>query len=197
MIQNLFAGGTRNKEIPARNTPVPSKAEGPVLSKVEGPVLSNVGEAAPVIAEGNPPEPAQPAPAATATKTKTESAASPPKRADKIESSREALKTVMAWAAAWSARNTDKYLSFYADDFKTPGGETRAAWEAARREHISKPKHIHIGIRNMTIQFTDSDHATVKFRQSYRASHLKTSGNKALLMVKSGDKWLIQEERSK
>jgi len=197
MIQNLFAGGTRNKEIPARNTPVPSKAEGPVLSKVEGPVLSNVGEAAPVIAEGNPPEPAQPAPAATATATKTESAASPPKRADKIESSREALNTVMAWAAAWSAKNTDKYLSFYADDFKTPGGETRAAWEAARREHISKPKHIHIGIRNMTVQFTDSDHATVKFRQSYRASHLKTSGNKALLMVKSGDKWLIQEERSK
>jgi tetratricopeptide (TPR) repeat protein len=199
MIQNLFAGGTRNKETPVRNTPVPSKAEGPILSKVEGPVLSNVGEAAPVIAEGSPPEPAQPAPAATATTTATkiESSASPPKRADKKESSREALKTVMAWAAAWSARNTDKYLSFYADDFKTPGGETRATWEAARREHISKPKHIHIGIRNMTIQFTDSDHATVKFRQSYHASHLKTSGNKALLMVKSGNKWLIQEERSK
>src|ERR1019366_926825 len=153
MIQNLFAGGIRNKEITARNAPVPSKAEGPVpskaegpvLSNVEGPVLSNVGEAAPVIAEGNPPEPAQPAPAATATATKTESAASPPKRADKIQSSREALNTVMAWAAAWSAKNTDKYLSFYADDFKTPGGETRAAWEAARKEHISKPKHIHIG----------------------------------------------------
>jgi murein L,D-transpeptidase YafK len=103
----------------------------------------------------------------------------------------------MAWAAAWSAKNTDKYLSFYADDFKTPDGEARAAWEAARRERISKPKHIHIGIRNMTIQFIDSDHATVKFRQSYRASHLKTSNNKTLLMVKSGDKWLIQEERSK
>src|ERR1039457_7420223 len=29
MIQNLFAGGTRNKETPVRNTPVPSKAEGP------------------------------------------------------------------------------------------------------------------------------------------------------------------------
>jgi tetratricopeptide (TPR) repeat protein len=183
MIQNLFAGGTRNKETPARNTPV--------LSKVEGPVSSNVEQAAPVIAGGNPPEPAQPAPAAS------DETAPTPKRADKKESSKEALKTVMAWAAAWSAKNTDKYLSFYADDFKTPGGETRAAWEAARRERISKPKHIHIGIRIMTIQFTDSDHATVKFRQSYRASHLKTFGNKALLMVKSGDKWLIQEERSK
>jgi tetratricopeptide (TPR) repeat protein len=176
MIQNLFAGGTRNKETPARNTPVSSKAE-----------------AAPDVA-GNQPEPVQPAPAASATK-KTASAA--PKRAGKKESSREALETVMAWAAAWSAKNTDKYLSFYAGDFKTPGGETRAAWEAARRERISKPKYIHIGIRIMTTQFTDSDHATVKFRQSYRASHLKTSGNKTLLMVKSGDKWLIQEERTK
>jgi tetratricopeptide (TPR) repeat protein len=182
MIQNLFAGGTRNKETPARNT---------ITS-------SNVEEAAPVIAGGNQPESVQPAPAATATatKTKTESDAAP-KHADKKENSREALKTVTAWAAAWSAKNTDKYLSFYAGDFKTPDGETRAAWEAARRERISKPKHIHIGIRNMTMQFIDSDHATVKFRQSYRASHLKTSNNKTLLMMKSGDKWLIQEERSK
>jgi tetratricopeptide (TPR) repeat protein len=214
MIQNLFAGGTRNKEIPARNTPVLGKVEGPVLSKVEGPVLSkvegpvlgkvegpapsNVEEAAPVIAGGSQPGPAQTAPAASASVSapKTESAASPPKHAVKKESSKEALKTVTAWAAAWSAKKADKYLSFYADDFKTPGGETRAAWEAARRERISKPKHIHIGIRNMTIRFIDSDHATVKFRQSYRASHLKTSSNKTLLMVKSGDKWLIQEERS-
>jgi tetratricopeptide (TPR) repeat protein len=202
MIQNLFAGGTRNKEIPARNTPALGKVEGPVLSKVEGPVPSNVEEAAPVIAGGNQPGPAQPAPApspsapAPAPAPKTESAASPPKHAVKKESSKEALKTVTAWAAAWSAKKADKYLSFYADDFKTPGGETRAAWEAARRERISKPKHIHIGIRNMTIRFIDSDHATVKFRQSYRASHLKTSSNKILLMVKSGDKWLIQEERS-
>jgi len=178
MIQNLFAGGTRNKETPARNAPVPNAVE----------------EAAPVIAAGDQSEPVQLAPAASATNT--ESAATT-KHADKKESSREVLKTVMSWAAAWSAKNTDKYLSFYADDFKTPGDETRTAWEASRRERISKPKYIHIGIRIMTIQFTDRGHAAVKFRQSYHASHLKTSGNKTLMMVKSGDKWLIQEERSK
>jgi tetratricopeptide (TPR) repeat protein len=186
MIQNLFAGGTRNKETPARNTTVTNKVEVSVPSKVD--------EAAPVIvAEKSKTESVQPSPAVTATKT--ESAAAP-KHADKKESSKEALKTVTAWAAAWSAKNADKYLSFYADDFKTPGGETREAWEAARRERISKPKYIHVGIRNTTIQFVDSDHATVKFRQSYRASHLKTSGSKTLLMVKSGNKWLIQEEHS-
>lgn len=103
----------------------------------------------------------------------------------------------MAWAAAWSAKDTDKYLSFYANDFKTPGGETRAAWEAIRRERVSTPKSIQVGIRIKTISFADTAHATVKLRQSYRASHLKSSDNKTLLMVKSGDKWLIQEERNK
>jgi len=201
MIQNLFAGGARNEETPPRNTPVLSKAEGPVPGKAE--------EAAPVIAGGNPPEPARPAPAVSASasaalatitaskisaKTGTTAAA---ESVVKNDGGKEASKTVMAWAAAWSARNTDKYLAFYAADFKTPDGETRAAWEAVRRERIGKPKYIHIGIRNMAIKFIDSNHATVKFRQSYRASHLKTSGNKTLLMVKSGDKWLIQEERSK
>jgi tetratricopeptide (TPR) repeat protein len=184
MIQNLFAGGTRSIEPPAKT---------PVLSKACPEPCRRIAEAAPVSAVNQIDPVVQPAPAATATRT--ESVA--PQRATRKESSREALETVMAWAAAWSARNTDKYLTFYADDFKTPGGETRAAWEAARRERISTPKYIHIGIRIMAIQFTDSDHATVKFRQSYRASHLKTSGNKTLLMVKSGDKWLIQEERAK
>jgi len=47
------------------------------------------------------------------------------------------------------------------------------------------------------VNFSDSNHAAVKFRQSYRASHLKSSGSKTLLMVKSGGNWLIQEERTK
>jgi tetratricopeptide (TPR) repeat protein len=183
MIQNLFAGGTRSKEPPAHNALVSSKAE-----------------TAPVIAEVTQTQPDQPASAAVAAQAKTETRTEPaaaPERVVKKDTSKEASKTVMAWAAAWSAKDTGKYLSFYADDFKTPDGETRAAWEAVRKERISAPKFIHVDIRITTIQFTDSDHATVKFRQSYRASHLKTSGNKTLLMAKSGDKWLIQEERSR
>ena len=175
MIQDLFAGGTRGKATPARSNPA--------LSKVEG--------AAPVIVAENKPEPAAP----VATKpVPVEKSAEP---ASATDSSSEVLKTVNAWAAAWSARDVKKYLSFYAGDFRTPGGESRAAWEANRQERISKPKSIHVGISDATVKFSDSNHATVKFRQSYRASHLKTSGNKALLMVKSGGKWLIQEERAK
>jgi tetratricopeptide (TPR) repeat protein len=109
----------------------------------------------------------------------------------------KAQETVIAWAAAWSAKNVDSYLSFYADDFKTPAGETREAWEAARRERINAPKFIRVDVRILSTQFIDSNHATVKFHQSYKSSQLKSSGNKTLMLVKTGGKWLIQEERAK
>src|SRR3954468_9926106 len=48
----------------------------------------------------------------------------------------EVLKTVQAWANAWSKKDVDTYLAFYANDFKTPKGEARAAWEKARKERI-------------------------------------------------------------
>ena len=108
----------------------------------------------------------------------------------------EVLDTVRAWAAAWSSQDANRYLAFYADDYKTPSGEPRAAWEAARRERLSAPKSIQVDIGNATVTFSDNDHASVKFRQSYRANHLKTSGKKTLLMVKTDGKWLIREERA-
>jgi len=139
--------------------------------------------ATPVVLLDSKPALPQPVPAAPAALLK--------------DQSKEVLKEVSAWAAAWSSQDMDKYLSFYAADFKTPDRESRADWESARRERISKPGSIQVGISNATVKFSDNDHATVSFRQSYRASHLRTSGKKTLLMVKSGGKWLIQEERSR
>lgn len=54
MIQNLFAGGTRNKETPARNNPVLSKVEGPVPSKACPEPCRGIEEAAPVPCRGEP-----------------------------------------------------------------------------------------------------------------------------------------------
>ena len=192
MIQNLFAGDTRNNEtVVAQNTPVLSKSAVSAPIKVEATAGTNHPEPAPTASAVT----ASVAPV-TAAKAKAETAvvAEPVVKKD---NSAEITKTVMAWAAAWSSKNATQYLSFYAPDFKTPDGESRAAWEATRRERVGTPKFIHVGIRIKTISFTDSAHATVKFRQSYRASNFKASGNKTLLMEKSGDKWLIREERSK
>lgn len=172
MIQDLFAGGARGKSTAAQGTVAPA-----------------------IVASSNP-EPVKAEPAAAAT-TKPAPAEKSVEPASATDSGSEVLKIVNAWAAAWSAKNVNKYLSFYAADFKTPDGESRAAWETTRQERLSKPKFIQVGISNAAVKFSDSNHATVKFSQSYRASHLKTSGNKTLLMVKSGDNWLIQEEHAK
>lgn len=113
------------------------------------------------------------------------------------DQSKDVLKAVQDWAAAWSAKNTSKYLAHYAADFKVPKGASRAAWEAERKERISKPKSIHLSISNPTTTFSDNDHAKVEFHQSYAAGQFKASSSKTLLMAKSGEKWLIQEERVK
>ncbi|MDP1939551.1 MAG: hypothetical protein Q8K54_02705, partial [Gallionella sp.] len=78
-----------------------------------------------------------------------------------------------------------------------PDGESRKAWAETRKDRISRPKYIDVKVSNGTVDFTDDTHATVKFHQDYRASNFKASGRKTLLMVKSGGKWLIQEERTR
>ena len=108
----------------------------------------------------------------------------------------DVLKRVHAWATAWSAKNVKDYLASYAEDFKIPGGTSRADWETLRANRITKPKSIQVGIDNAKVKFIDDTHASVSFKQSYRASHLVTSSSKTLEMVKSGDNWLIQEERT-
>ena len=188
MIQDLFAGGARDKTTPARNTVAPDNV---VASKPQIPPVATVHPAA-----SAPPATVAVTPVA-ATATAATHAPEKIVEAAAVDNGGEVLKTVNAWAAAWSSKNVKKYLAFYADDFRTPDGESRAAWEATRQERISKPKSIHVGISDATVKFGDNSHATVKFRQSYRASHLKTSGHKTLVMVLSGGKWLIQEEHAK
>lgn len=126
------------------------------------------------------PAPAKPTPAA------------PAKAAN---SSSDVLKAVHGWAAAWSAQNVKQYLGFYADDFKTPHGMSRSAWEAQRHSRLTSPKFIHVKVSDARVKFTDDTHATVTFRENYHASHLQVSVIKTLHMVKSGGQWLIQKER--
>jgi tetratricopeptide (TPR) repeat protein len=119
----------------------------------------------------------------------------PQKPAAPESGSNEVLKAVKAWAKAWSDKDAAKYLAFYASDFHTPRGTSRPAWEKTRRERIDKPKSIHVEITHPKISFTDATHARVIFRQSYHSDAIKSTTTKTLEMVKTGDEWLIQQER--
>ncbi|MEO6976063.1 MAG: tetratricopeptide repeat protein [Gallionella sp.] len=208
MIQNLFAGDTRNNEtVVVQNAPVqnavavatPARVEATAGANRPEPVLAASAVTAFVAAPATPATAIMTAPVTTA-KAETKARAEEKvvnEPVIKKDYDAEITQAVMAWAKAWSSQNTGLYLSFYAPDFKTPDGETRAAWETLRKERLGAPKFIHVGVRIKTISLADNAHATVKFYQTYRASNFKANGNKTLLMVKAGDKWLIQEERSR
>ena len=99
-----------------------------------------------------------------------------------------------AWARAWSNNDADAYLGFYAPDFRTPNGEPRKDWEAARRLRLAKPKKIQVVASSPRVKLTDNTHAVVTFRQSYSSGNLKSVGTKSLQVVRIGDRWLIQQE---
>jgi hypothetical protein len=90
----------------------------------------------------------------------------------------------------------DSYLAFYSQDFKTPKGEERSQWEAARRQRISAPKKIDVAIESPKIVFKGENDAVINFRQVYRSDSLKANSNKTLIMVRREGRWVIQQERT-
>jgi len=101
---------------------------------------------------------------------------------------------VTGWAKAWSAKDVKGYLAAYAPDFELPKGDTRASWEKQRTERIERPKSIEVEAQVLSAQ-VDGNEATVKIRQSYKSDTLKSHSTKTLKLEKSGDRWLIKQER--
>jgi tetratricopeptide (TPR) repeat protein len=143
------------------------------------------------------PEPAPPQAAAKPAAPEPRAAvpapvpASGPGKAD----SEAVLATVQAWAKAWSNRSADGYLSFYAPDFRVPGGESRSAWEATRRERVTKPKKIEVTVGSPKVSFDASGRAIVRFKQRYQSDTLDTTGTKTLTLGKIGGRWQILQEK--
>ena len=152
--------------------------------------------AAPPPKEAARPEPAKPPVVVAAAEPKP----APEKPAEKPvaakPASSEVLDTVNGWAKAWSAKNVDAYLAYYARDFKTPGGEARADWEKARRARISAPKTIAVSVEAPKVNLAGDSQASVTFRQGYQSDRIKsTTTTKTLVLAKSDGRWRIQQER--
>ena len=105
----------------------------------------------------------------------------------------EVAKVLQGWAGAWSNKDVKAYLGYYAPDFQTPGGVSRKAWETERAQRIDKPGKLQVSIDNVRITVS-GDKATAKFRQQYKSATLKSTTGKTIVFVKSGNRWLIQQE---
>jgi tetratricopeptide (TPR) repeat protein len=181
MIKDIFPVNTRQR--PAAKPSVIAAAPAPAPTATPAtPIKTSSPTVTPVPAAVKAPEKA------------------PEKAAEKAEKPKQnptqAITTMLnSWAEAWSNKNVGGYLSHYASDFKTPKGEPRGEWEKFRKERINAPKHIQVSVSAVKVSVKDDNHAQVTFRQHYKADTLNTSATKTLVLIKSGDKWLIQQER--
>ncbi len=143
------------------------------------------------------PKAAEPKPAeAKPAETKPAAAQKPAPAKQAGEASAEIVKAVNGWAQAWSKKDVDGYLSYYAKDFKTPGGEARADWEKGRRARILAPKSISVSIASPKVTMNGANQATVSFRQSYRSDVMKANSPKTLVMSRNEGRWQIQQEKA-
>jgi tetratricopeptide (TPR) repeat protein len=177
-----------------------AKTAAPEASK---PTPAATPAAAPAVAAipaapGNPPgKPLEKLPE-PGTAAKTPEAVTPEGTTEKspvtTASESEVSKALQDWASAWSRKDVKGYLGYYANDFQTPNGMARKDWEAERTRSIEKPDKLQVSVDEINVS-VDGDKATVRFRQHYTSPTLKSSASKTVVFVKSGGKWLIQQER--
>jgi len=140
----------------------------------------------PAAAAGGVAKAAPPAPKAPAE-------TAPPASA-RANAEEEVVAAVRAWARAWSAKDADAYLAFYAPEFRPAGGESRSQWEKTRRERIAAPKQIAVAVEKPAV-VVRGEQATVTFRQNYRSDIVKTTSTKTLVLARTNGRWLIREEK--
>jgi len=196
LIRDLFDKGAR-----AAKTPTVTLADAaPVIAAQ--PAVPAAQPAAPA-AVARKPEVVAAAPVVPAVASvapiKTETPPAPVSAPAKIipapDVNEEILQATRDWAKAWSSKNVKQYLSFYAREFKTPDGQARSAWEALRKDRLTKPKSIQVGLSNLKVTVIDAQQAQVTFVQNYRASHFKSADRKTLVWIKRDNRWMIAEER--
>ena len=162
---------TSIEQRPAALTPVPANVAATPAAEV--PAAVPTPEAAPPVSATQPARPAF--------------AATPP--ADQLR------EFVTAWAGAWSARDVERYLGFYATGFKPDSGMSRSAWENQRRQRLTGSRSIVVGVRDLRIEPESSGRVVVRFAQDYAADAYREAATpKKLLLVREAGGWRIAGE---
>ena len=107
------------------------------------------------------------------------------------------MKALNGWAQAWSRKDVEAYLSYYAKDFTPSNGTTRPQWEQTRRVRVTAPKSISVRLSAVKVALSGANRATATFRQQYRSDRFNGSSRKTLVLVKSDGRWLIEREAVK
>ena len=84
------------------------------------------------------------------------------------------------WAKAWSNKDADTYLGYYANDFQPEGGLARNDWEQQRRDRVVRPKSIAVRALSPEIVRIGDDRVRVSFVQEYKSDAFSDQVSKVL-----------------
>ena len=181
---------------------VPVEAAAPSVIASSGDPSPRASESPAPVPPPSQPEPAAPAPppapppppAAPGGGAGARAGGKPtPKPAVKQE---EIVRTLHAWAQAWSQQDVPTYLSFYGKDFRPDDGTERGAWEEQRRQRIQHPSWITVTLRNVAVTPNGTDAARVRLVQEYAADTFRDRTRKEFEMTRENGVWRILSERS-
>jgi adhesin transport system outer membrane protein len=100
------------------------------------------------------------------------------------------------WAAAWEAKDVNRYLAFYAPDFRSDRGDAES-WKAQRRRLIVKKGDINVKVEEVVARELAPDRAETRFKQTYRSNGLSEVMQKSLTWQQIGGEWLIVTESNR
>ena len=112
-------------------------------------------------------------------------------------SSAEVEAAINRWATAWSSKDVEGYLASYTPTFRPNNGASHRAWADYRRDRLTKPKVIEVGLSNMRVAFNSSTSARATFNQKYRSDNYRDEVVKELVLAKSSGQWRIVSEVSR
>ena len=165
-------------------------------NKGQHPSTTALAAAPAAVAKPSTPGPTAPAAVAPAAPAATRAPVAAVKPAPSDSTAKEANdveEAVQAWAKAWAAKDIAVYLGAYGKEFDPAGNQSRAAWEADRRNRIVGKNAISVKLDNVNVTLNGAK-AVAKFRQDYRSGALAVTSRKTLELLKTGNRWLIVKE---
>lgn len=99
------------------------------------------------------------------------------------------------WAAAWMAKDANRYFNFYAKDF-APARNTSATWIQERRRLVVKSGPIDVKLGKVQAKAV-GDTVVTRFEQTYTSNTFKDKSLKVLTWKNIDGKWLIIKESNR
>lgn len=100
-----------------------------------------------------------------------------------------------AWLKAWSGKNLNSYMAFYAPEFVSDKNQDIKAWRSHKQYLFRTYNTIAVKAGEVKIKVLSADRAEITFKQNYRSDWHQDTGYKTLnLRLGDNGAWLITAE---